>query len=92
MAINKCEIDGIRSRANSGQATNQDCNDLLSVLDDSYNTEAVISKIEEIVERALEDAISQSAIVNAVERALEDAISQSAIVNAVERGLAALRK
>lgn len=70
MAINKCEIDAIRSRASSGSATSQDCSDLLSVLDDSYNTEAVTSKIEQIVERAIEGCISQSRIVSAVERGL----------------------
>lgn len=72
MAINGCELDGIRSRANKGTATSQDCSDLLEYMKVNLTPEKFSDKIECAVERAIEGAISQTGIVNAVIMAIRE--------------------
>jgi len=72
MAINKCELDAIRSRANVGMATSQDCCNLLEYMRVALTPEQLSNKIECAVSRAIEGAISESAIVRAVEMAVRD--------------------
>ena len=70
MAINKCELDAIRHKANHGMATSQDCCDLLEYMDDDLTHCDFQEKITEAVERAIEDAVDTTRVVQAVEDAV----------------------
>lgn len=70
MAINGCELDAIRSRAERGEATNQDCCDLLQYMSENVEDGDFTDKVEEVVDRAIKDTIDQSSIVRAVELAV----------------------
>jgi hypothetical protein len=72
MAINKCELGAIKSRAEKGRATSRDCCDLLEYMRVALTPEQLSDKIECAVSRAIEGAISEGAIIRAVERAVRD--------------------
>lgn len=70
MTINKIKIDAIKSRVAHASATNQDCADLLTYIDENISDEKFTEKVQEIVGRAIENSIDENAICDAVKRAI----------------------
>ena len=68
--INKIEVDAIRSRAEKGDATSDDCLNVLRYFDDSVQTADFTNEVIAAVEGAIESSISQSSIVRSVEDAV----------------------
>lgn len=70
MAINKCDIDGIKHRTENCQASNKDCADLLDYIDNNISSSDFMEKVIVGVECAIEGAVDTRRVVRAVEAAI----------------------
>lgn len=69
MALNKIQIDAIASRSEHGNATNQDCRNLLEHFSQPFTSDFMV-EVHRAIEGAIENSISAGMIANAVERAV----------------------
>lgn len=72
MTVNKIKIDAIKSRVAHASATNQDCADLMTYIDENIVPEKLTENLQAVVEEAIEGCIDQDRICRAVERAIEN--------------------
>ena len=87
--MNTCQMDDIRSRAERGTASSQDCLDLLKYMDDSIPVDFsvdVLEGVQQAISQHLDSSIS-STVESAVRDYLEETITTRDIQAAIEKAV-----